>query len=204
MDGSPQGVAIPHVATQAGSAWPEASGPLVMCARNGALLTLQLIRPEDEAAMVRFHASLSDRTTYLRYFQVLQFSRRTEHKRLARQCSVDPHQLALVAKTVDSQAHEEQIVGVGRLAEIPAASGEFELALVISDAWQHQGLGSALAKRLVEIAYAHGVRRLIACFLPENCAMRSICRKLGMQMISGVSESPALAAMDLPRATKPK
>ena len=37
--------------------------------KNGASVTLRPIRPEDEPLMVKFHAALSERSVFLRYFQ---------------------------------------------------------------------------------------------------------------------------------------
>ena len=38
--------------------------------KDGTTVTIRPIRPEDEPAMVAFHATLSERSVYLRYFHL--------------------------------------------------------------------------------------------------------------------------------------
>src|ERR1700745_2484297 len=54
--------------------------------KDGTAITIRPIRPADEAAMVRFHTTLSERSVYLRYFCTLSFSTRVEHERLVHIC----------------------------------------------------------------------------------------------------------------------
>lgn len=90
-----------------------------------------------------------------------------------------------------------QIIAVGRLSKVHGTH-DAEFAIVISDAFQRQGLGAEIARRLVRIARNEKIGRVLAYYLPENHAMRSICSKLGMRTISGVCDSPVIAALDLP------
>src|SRR5262249_40146154 len=54
--------------------------------KDGQVVTIRPIRPEDEPLMVQFHSTLSDRTVYLRYFASLSLSSRIAHERLLRIC----------------------------------------------------------------------------------------------------------------------
>jgi len=52
-------------------------------------MNVHAVLPRDEVGMIRFHESLSERSVYFRYFQLIQFRTRTEHGRLSRICARD-------------------------------------------------------------------------------------------------------------------
>jgi acetyltransferase len=143
--------------------------------RSGAHLTLRPIRSEDEAAMVRFHESLSERSVYFRYFHHIALSERVSHQRLEGVCSIDYNrQTALVAETPG-----RDIAGLGRLILDAPAEGEF--ALIVTDAWQGQGLGAALMRSLIAIGRRGGLRRIHGSVLADNRAMLEVCAELGFE-----------------------
>jgi acetyltransferase len=140
------------------------------------------IRPEDEPLMARFHATLSERSVYLRYFHMLPLETRIAHERLTRICFSDhDHGVALVAERRNPATGEREILGVGRLVKADQAN-EAEFAVLISDEFQGHGLGMELVKRLLEIARSAGFGRLTADILGENRQMVEICRHLGFQL----------------------
>lgn len=101
--------------------------------------------------MIRFHRSLSDRSIYLRYFHQISLSERVAHERLADGCSTDQDRaLVVVAET-----EHKDVASVGRLMLDEESSAEF--ALVVSDAGQDRGVGSALLERLINIAREEGL-----------------------------------------------
>lgn len=143
---------------------------------DGAQITLRPIRPEDEELLVAFHATLSDESVHLRYFGQLPLERRTAHDRLVRQCFADyDRDIALVA------GHEGEIAGVGRLTRRRGGS-DAEFALVVSDAWQHRGLGSRLLAALIHIGREEKLARITGTILPENHAMLRLCREAGFHI----------------------
>ncbi len=159
--------------------------------RDSRAVHIRPIRLDDEPAMSRFHASLSERSTYMRYFQVLPLRHRTEHERLARVCTIDfDLQTALVAE------RDGEIAGVGRLSRIPNTN-DAELAVLVGDSFQSRGLGTEMARRLLQIARDEGFAQLVAIYLPENTAMRTICQRLGMSRVSAVCASPQVAMLSL-------
>ncbi len=138
--------------------------------------------------MVRFHQHLSDRTVYLRYFHLTKLDQRVRHERLARICTVDPlAEAAIVAERDDAEGAPE-IIGVGRLTR-PNAHGDAEIALLISDAYQGQGLGTELLRRLCEHARRIGIRRLVGELLAENDQMLAVVRRVGFT-VSAVKDDP--------------
>jgi acetyltransferase len=99
---------------------------------------------------------------------------RVAHERLLRKCFIDyDREMALVAELPGAKGEPAAIIGVGRLSRAPL-SGEGELAVVVADAYQHQGLGGELISQLVKIARAEGLQRIVAEFQSENTAIRHL------------------------------
>ncbi|HET6567871.1 MAG TPA: bifunctional acetate--CoA ligase family protein/GNAT family N-acetyltransferase [Rhodothermales bacterium] len=147
--------------------------------RDGRRITIRPIRPEDEPAMVRFHHVLSEQSVYLRYASLMKLSMRTAHERLARICFIDYNrEMALVAEYEPEAAAEREIVAVGRLTK-RAGTGEGEWAMLVSDPFQRQGIGTELLRRLEGVARDEHLDRLVADILVQNDAMQHVARKLG-------------------------
>ena len=148
---------------------------------DGTDVVIRPIRPEDEPMIARFHERLSERSVYLRYFHLIDLDRRVSHARLIRTCFNDyDRDIALVAEHRHKDTGEHEILAVGRLRKIDAT--EAELAVLITDEYQGQGLGTELSRRLVEIARIEKIERVIAEILPENIHMQRVCRELGFRM----------------------
>jgi acetyltransferase len=168
--------------------------------QDGTQVTIRPIRPEDEPMMVKFHETLSDRTVYLRYFISLSLSRRTAHERLIRICTVDyEREMVLVAEHRDLQTGEQKIVAVARLNQLQSDGPhkEAEVAALVSDKYQHQGLGTELLRRLIQIARDKRIGRLVAEMLWDNLAIQTIFKRLGFQLRSNGDGTSVQAALDL-------
>jgi acetyltransferase len=166
-------------------------------AKEGSRVVLRPIRPEDEPLMVQFHGSLSERTVALRYFHALKLSTRVAHERLTRICFIDyDREMVLVADREDSQSGSHEILGVGRLSKV-RRTDEAEFALLISDRFQQQGLGTALLAQLLQIGRQEKIDRIFGLILPENHAMRRICEKLGFRLALDIEDLVVQAVIDL-------
>jgi acetyltransferase len=135
------------------------------------------IRPEDEPLMARFHATLSERSVYLRYFHMIPLDRRIEQTRLMRICFIDyDREIVLVAERRDPATGEREILSVARLAKADRAN-EAEFAVLTGDKFQGHGLGTELVKRLLEIASAEGLDRVTTDILGEigRCSRSAGC-----------------------------
>jgi acetyltransferase len=149
---------------------------------DGITVTVRPIRPEDEPAMVRFHASLSERSVYLRYFHLMNLERRTSHERLMRTCFIDyDREMALIAEHRNPETGEPEILGVGRMTKINGTT-EAEVAVLVSDKWQNRGIGKELLGRLRMVGTDEQLTRLTADILPDNRGMMRICEKLGFTL----------------------
>ncbi len=150
--------------------------------KDGTLLTIRPIRPEDEPLMIQFHKTLSEQSVYFRYFHLIKLSQRTAHYRLTRLCFIDyDREMALVADYThpDTEAHE--ILAVARLSKLHGTN-EAEFALLVSDRYQCQGLGTELLKRLLQVGQDEQLEHIHAEILADNSAMQRVCEKLGFSL----------------------
>jgi acetyltransferase len=165
--------------------------------RNGARVVLRPIRPEDEPLMVKFHETLSDRSVYLRYFHMENLSSRVAHDRLLQKCFIDyDREMALVADYEDPRTGEHGIVAVGRLTKNPTEP-EGEVAVLVSDSWQKQGLGAELVRRLIGVSRDEKLSRVLAIIMPENQAMRSLADRSGFTIRLGEDPTLIVATLNL-------
>ncbi len=161
--------------------------------KDGSEVLIRPIRGEDEPAMVRFHETLSDRTVYQRYLQLLKLSQRVAHDRLTRICFIDyDREIALVAERKHPETGESEIVAVGRLQKLHGTD-DAEFAIVISDTFQSKGLGSELLRRLMQVARDEKVGRIIADILAENTRMQKTCEKFGFKLNRRIGDPTVFA-----------
>jgi acetyltransferase len=164
--------------------------------KNGEEIIYRPIRPEDEPLLIKLHQVLSERTVYLRYFQPLKLSQRTAHERLTRICFIDyDREMALVVEHKTPDGNPE-IIGIGRLSQIRGLN-EGEMAVLVDDRFQHQGLGTELYRRLVEVAHEEHLTRVVSTILTENREMQAICRKLGFQLKADLQDGTIQAELKL-------
>ena len=146
---------------------------------------------------MRFHEALSERSVYLRYFQPMKLSTRTAHERLTRICFLDyDREMALVAERRDPRSGEPEIIAVARLSKLHAVN-EAEAAIVVSDGYQHQGLGTELYRRMATIARDEKIARIVSTMLGENREMRAICQKLGFRIQHDMEEQTVKAELEV-------
>ncbi len=149
--------------------------------KDGTLIDIRPIRPEDEPLMVEFHHRLSERSVYFRYFHLLNLGQRTAHERLTRMCYIDYDRgMALVAER-DNPDGGRELLGIGRLTRVHG-TGDAEMAVLVSDDFQGRGLGSELISQLIKIARQEKVQRITADILAENRTMQRVCERLGFQL----------------------
>jgi acetyltransferase len=161
--------------------------------RDGALVTVRPIRPDDEPLMAVFHAGISPRSVYQRYFHLTTLEQRITHTRLALTCNVDPAVgVALVAEHTSGEgAHA--VVALGRLTRTEPL-GSAEIALLVMDRWQGLGLGTAMMHALVAAAQRLEVHRLHGEMQAGNDAMRAVVRRAGFMIRSVPGDAAVLRA----------
>jgi len=165
--------------------------------KDGRAVTIRPIRPEDELLMVKFHETLSEQSVYLRYFHMEKLDSRTAHERLLRKCFIDYNrEMALVVERQDAQTGEHEILAVGRLTKTRDSS-EAEVAVLVRDQAQNQGLGTELVRRLIEVARDENIVRIVAIILPENYGMMALARHFQFTVQESQDPSLIVAALNL-------
>jgi ribosomal protein S18 acetylase RimI-like enzyme len=146
--------------------------------RDGRTVTIRALRPDDRAEMLAAIGRTSMQSLQRRFFVPKKgFSERE----MAFFLNIDfESHVALVAQ-IDEDGHSV-IAGGGRF--IVTQPGEAEIAFVVVDAYQGQGIGTILMRHLAILARDAGLKELIAEVLPENGAMLKLFRKFGFKTLS--------------------
>lgn len=163
---------------------------------DGGTVSLRPIRPIDGDALVAFHAGLSRRTRYMRFFSAYP---RIPERDLARTTVDNINRVAIVVWL------GERIVGVGRFDRLEDPL-EAEVAFVIDDAHQGRGIASVLLEHLTAAAQERGIDRFSAEVLAENSRMLRVFLDAGYQahrsveqgvvhLVFGIDQTPLTEAV---------
>jgi RimJ/RimL family protein N-acetyltransferase len=136
---------------------------------------IRAMHPTDADALVAFHAGLSKESIYRRFFSPHPKLTDAEVQRFTHVDGTD--RLAIVA------FDGPRLAGVAR-ADRFDATDRAEVAVVVADELQHEGVGTALLERLVDDAIAVGIHVFEADTLFENQAMLNVFRHLGFRVSS--------------------
>ncbi len=152
---------------------------------------IRLARPEDAQAVAAMHDRCSERSRYQRYFSLTEW-RDIQLRRLA-----GGHRgAALVAMSRDGD-----IVALGNVfPESPEDASTAEIALIVEDAHQGGGVGSALLRRMLQVAPRMGFTHVVAHVLADNAGMKRLLDRTGLVWATtveqGVASMTALLADD--------
>ncbi len=149
-------------------------GPYVHRMARAQDIVIRELRPTDADELERFYAELKPDTRCLRFCAA---SCGLSHDQSAWFCrgGIDRHG-GLVATTRTSDM--ERIVG--HLCIEPDATDRAEIAIVVADAMQHQGIGRRLAEAGIAWARSAGFTGLMAWVLIGNEPIRRLLTSLGL------------------------
>lgn len=169
-------------------------------AANGRALAVRFLTPDDGDLLIAFFLRLSPETRYSRFHATLENLTPAMLQHEAEPLlDVDGiHRLALVA--VDQEEGQEVLVGVVRLARGPDEQ-EAEVAVVVRDDWQRQGIGSGLMLRLASVARSLGVTSFWAVVMSSNRAALNIFSNLNVPIHTHFEHGEAhvrIALEDMP------
>jgi GNAT superfamily N-acetyltransferase len=157
--------------------------------RDGTRLVVRPICPVDSPALVALHARLSADTIYRRYFGAHPHLSPADVDRFTD--IAQEWRFALVAV----REHGE-LVAVTRYEGRPDGRSA-EIAIVVDDMLQHQGIGRALLERLVQVARENGLEALEADVLTDNSPMLGLLRSLGLPSRTVRDAGTATMTVDL-------
>lgn len=144
--------------------------------KDGTVVTIRPIRPEDAGIEQEFVRNLSSKSRYFRFMGSL---RELSPQMLSHFTQVDyDRHMALIA--VSEQEGKEIQVGVARYIAV-GDNPVCEFAIVIADDWQHKELGVQLMQSLMSAARAAGNRAMYGEVLAGNHHMLQLMAKLGFR-----------------------
>jgi GNAT superfamily N-acetyltransferase len=143
--------------------------------RDGREVEIRALRPDDRNDMLAAVGRTGTQSLQRRFFVV---KRGFSEREIAFFMDIDfVNHVALVA--LAEEDGRRVIVGGGRYIVIEP--GKAEIAFVVIDDCQGQGLGTLLMRHLAVLARKAGLKELVAEVLPENAAMRKVFGKFGFQ-----------------------
>lgn len=134
--------------------------------RDGTVVRLRPIRPDDAPRLQALHDRLSRDTAYHRFFAIVKRLPPDWARVLA---TVDyRRRLALVVEAPPGD--DLELIAVGRYDALDEADTA-EVAFVVQDSWQSRGLGTLLFDAILRAADARSYRRFRAYVLADNRRM---------------------------------
>lgn len=162
--------------------------PVDVRLRNGALVHVRALVPDDRELVADAFERLSPRSRFMRFLSPLP---RLPRRMLDALVAVDhDRHVALVA------LHEGRAIGVVRYVRDAADPALADFAISVVDSHQGQGLGRALIAAIGDVAAGRGVRRFHMDIHPENEVMLWLARSLGADPVyrDGAMQAEVTAA----------
>ena len=151
---------------------------------NGKAIHMRPIMPTDEDMMRDLFYACSAETLYHRFFTKM---RAMPHRKLKKFVNLDFDKNVALASVTHEDEHE-MIVAVGRYS-VDKASNAAEVAFIVRDDWQGQGLGVTMFNQLLEIARKRGIVKFTADVLHDNARMLHIFHKCAPNPIESSLEA---------------
>jgi acetyltransferase len=146
-------------------------------------VVIRPIRPEDAQMEQSFVRGLSCDTKYSRFMGALE---ELTPAMLVCFTQIDyDREMALMAVTEINGKEVE--LGIARYVTNPDAES-CEFALVVSDQWQHKGIGHKLMTSLMDVARSKGLKRMEGEVLTTNQNMLLLVRSLGFSVAPSLDD----------------
>lgn len=158
---------------------------------DGTQVQFRPIHPTDESRMRELIYNLSQETIYYRF---MSHQQHFGSKQIHNFVYVD-HRKDVAIVGVVPEAHGEDIIAVGRYY-LDERTNRAEVAFVIRDSWQNQGIGTFLFKHLVKTAKNNGISGFTAEVLRENKRMQAIFNNSGYKVESSLEEGVYSISID--------
>jgi len=141
---------------------------------KGLEILLRPVKITDEPLLKDFFYGLSEDSLYKRF---LSARKDMPHERLQEFTAVDYSKKMVIVATVMEKGREV-IIGIGQY-ELNSDMHTAEVALVVSDRYQRQGVGTELLSYLILLARKRGLLGFTGEVLYENTAMVQLFEKMG-------------------------
>lgn len=143
--------------------------------RSGRVVRLREGTPDDLPLLDELAAQLSPETRQRRWFVPISPEGVARLWRLMFQSC--PAQTLVVAELPGARA---ELIAAAQLAYNQMQPGCAEVAMVVRDDYQRDGIGSGVARLIGQIAQARGLRQLTATALAQNSGVAQLLRSLNV------------------------
>src|ERR687889_722957 len=168
---------------------PQEAGKLTL--RDGVVVPVRTIRPDDAPALQRLHSRLSEQSIHSRFFSSM---KNLSDQQATYFADVDGvNRYALVALDPENQ---EEIIAVVRFSR-EGSTDKAEYAALVEDYWQGRGVGLSMTRRLIEEARDRGIHALYGLVMPENRGMLKLLRSLDLPEHESRSEGIKYVEIEL-------
>jgi acyl-CoA hydrolase/GNAT superfamily N-acetyltransferase len=163
----------------------------MMKTHDGLELIVRPIRPTDEEMMSDMFYDLSDQTIINRFFSML---KSMPHRRLQEFCCIDyENEMSFVV--IHGRSPKLKMVGVGSYHLNPATN-RAEVAFLVADEFQGNGIGTFLMQSLVKAAKSKKIAGFTAEVMRDNVAMIALMHKAGVPPKSTQVDGGYMFTMD--------
>jgi acyl-CoA hydrolase/GNAT superfamily N-acetyltransferase len=150
---------------------------------GGTQVNIRPVHPTDLEPIRALFYSLSAESVYLRFMSRI---RRISQKQVQDLVFLD-HRSEVSFVGVVPEAHGDEVIAMGGYYLNPRTN-RAEVAFVVRDDWQKQGIGKFLLMHLVKIARRNGISGFMAETLQENRAMQSVFNNSGLKVRSHLAD----------------
>lgn len=145
--------------------------------KTGLNVLLRPVKITDEDLLKNFFYALSEDSMYLRFFSM---RRDMPHQRLQEFMVID-YSRKMVILAVLQDKEKETIIGMGQY-EVNRDMHTAEVAIVVRDEYQNQGVGKVILSYLTYLARRQGLLGFTAEVLVENKPMIALFEKMGFDI----------------------
>ena len=154
---------------------------------DGSVISLRRLKPCDADDVLTLYQSLTDEESYFRFF------------------AIHPAGLEQRARSIAEPRSDQYALGAfgaGKLLGVAnyvvcQEPGQAEVAAVVAHAEHLRGVGTALLRRLGQIAREHGLHQLVADVLWENHLMLRVLADAGWPCTRHLEDSVLHVTIDL-------
>jgi GNAT superfamily N-acetyltransferase len=169
--------------------------------RDGTPVLIRAVRADDRERIVAAFGKLDPQTIYTRFFS---FRKELSEAELGRLVASDFEHFVALVVTLGSGADETVIAAASYVVVDTAGAGRSaELAFMVEEDYQGQGLASQLLATITGIARSRGIGRCLADVLAGNKPMLSVFQRSGLPMTTSRSGGVVHIGLDLAAGSRP-
>ncbi|MEO8968209.1 MAG: GNAT family N-acetyltransferase [Solirubrobacteraceae bacterium] len=158
---------------------------------DGKRLDVTPLRPADKAALQEGLAHLSSDSAYRRFLMPITHLSDSQLTYLTT-LDHDHHEALGVTDPMTGEG-----VGVARYVQTALRPATAEIAITVTDRWQHKGVGKTLLNQLAVTARTHGISRFSGLILAGNTPMLKLMSALGPTISSQAENGTVELVVDL-------